>query len=85
MGRERRPGSLGLAEVMVITYNGKKKNSQNYLNMKSLYDSSIIGKAHTYDKTLREEARHYNQSRSTPSFDAEENASDKTDPDSEAV
>ena len=26
--RERRPGALGLAEVMVITYNGKKKNPQ---------------------------------------------------------
>ncbi|MBR5754594.1 MAG: hypothetical protein IKX97_02070, partial [Erysipelotrichaceae bacterium] len=77
MGRERRPGALGLAEVMVITYNGKKKNSQNYLNMKSLYDSSIASSTRTYDKALREEAKHYNQSRSTPSFDTEESLMNK--------
>lgn len=85
MGRERRPGALGLAEVMVITYNGKKKNSQNYLNMKSLYDSSVIGKTQTYDRMLNEDAKHYNQSRATPSFGSEEYTSDETVTDNEAV
>ena len=85
MGRERRPGALGLAEVMVITYNGKKKNSQNYLNMKSLYDSSVIGKTQTYDRMLNEDAKHYNQSRATPSFGSEEYISDETVTDNGAV
>ncbi len=85
MGRERRPGALGLAEVMVITYNGKKKNSQNYLNMKSLYDSSVIGKTQTYDRMLNEDAKHYNQSRATPSFGSEEYTSDETVTGNEAV
>ncbi len=77
--RERRPGALGLAEVMVITYNGKKKNPQNYLNMKRLYDSSVIGKTGTYDKSLNEDAKHYNQSRPTPAFDADDNKNRDSD------
>lgn len=35
--KERRPGSLGVAEVMVITYNGKKKHWANRLSMSKLY------------------------------------------------
>ena len=37
MARERRPGSLGVAEVMVLEYNGKKKYSSNKLRMDLLH------------------------------------------------
>lgn len=37
--KERRPGMLGVAEAMVIEYNGKKKTaSVNRLSMHSLYE-----------------------------------------------
>ncbi|MBR1810028.1 MAG: hypothetical protein IJ766_00050 [Clostridia bacterium] len=36
--KDRRPGSLGYAEAMIITYNGKKKNgSQHRLKLNQLY------------------------------------------------
>lgn len=43
MARERRPGSMGLAEIMVIEYNGKRKNPSqrlpfSWLNMKDSQD-----------------------------------------------
>ena len=43
-GKERRPGSLGLAEAMILVYNGKKKGSANKLFMNKLYakDFTII-------------------------------------------
>lgn len=43
-GKERRPGSLGLAEAMILIYNGKKKGSANKLFMNKLYtkDFTII-------------------------------------------
>ncbi len=38
--KERRPGMLGVAEVMIIEYNGRKKTaSLNRLSMRSLYES----------------------------------------------
>ena len=37
IAKDRRPGSLGVAEVMVIAYNGKKKHWANRLSMSSLY------------------------------------------------
>ena len=37
--KERRPGSLGLAEAIVIEYNGKKKSSYSKLQIKCLYDN----------------------------------------------
>ena len=42
--KERRPGSLGYAEAMVILYNGTKKNNAHRLLMNKLYskDFSII-------------------------------------------
>ena len=42
--KERRPGSMGYAEAMVIFYNGKKKNNAHRLLMNKLYskDFSII-------------------------------------------
>jgi len=42
--KERRPGSMGYAEAMVLIYNGRKKNNANRLLMNKLYskDFSII-------------------------------------------
>ena len=40
-GKERRTGSLGLAEAMVIAYNGKKKGSMNKLFMNKLYSKDF--------------------------------------------
>lgn len=37
MGKERRPGSVGIAEAMVIVYNGKKKNPACRLPMNRLH------------------------------------------------
>lgn len=39
--KERRPGSMGYAEAMVIEYNGKKKNSAYRLNIRKLYDRDV--------------------------------------------
>ena len=36
--KDRRPGSMGYAEVMVIEYNGKKKVSQYKLSIQKLYE-----------------------------------------------
>ena len=37
--KERRPGMLGVAEVMVLEYNGRKKSASNHrLMMRSLYE-----------------------------------------------
>lgn len=43
-GKERRPGSLGVAEAMILIYNGKKKCNSNKLFMNMLYakDFTII-------------------------------------------
>ncbi len=35
--KERRPGTMGVAEAMVIEYNGKKKTSQYRLSIQKLY------------------------------------------------
>ena len=40
-GKERRTGSLGLAEAMIIAYNGKKKGSTNKLFMNKLYSKDF--------------------------------------------
>ncbi len=36
--KERRPGTMGMAEAMVIEYNGKKKVSQYKLSIQKLYE-----------------------------------------------
>lgn len=38
IAKERRPGSSGFAEAMIIEYNGRKKNSALRLNIRQLYD-----------------------------------------------
>ena len=35
--KERRPGSMGVAEVMLLEYNGKKKSNSNRLFINQLY------------------------------------------------
>ena len=39
--KERRPGSMGYAEAMIIEYNGKKKSSAYRLNIRKLYDRDV--------------------------------------------
>lgn len=39
--KERRSGSLGLAETFVIEYNGRKKSDQKKLQIKRLYEKNI--------------------------------------------
>lgn len=41
IAKERRSGSMGFAEAMVIEYNGKKKNSSHRLNIRLLYDKDV--------------------------------------------
>ena len=45
--KERRGGSLGLAEGLVIEYNGKKKNSVYKLSIKKLFDKKSYFTYHT--------------------------------------
>ena len=57
--KERRPGCMGLAEAMVIEYNGKKKSNAYKLFMNKLYakESSIVKKVDgIQDDMLRDEA-----------------------------
>lgn len=39
MAKERRPGCMGYAEALVITYNGRRKNFANYLHIQKLYSA----------------------------------------------
>ena len=41
IARERRPGSMGFAEALVIEYNGKKKNSAFRLDIRLLYERDV--------------------------------------------
>lgn len=66
--KERRSGSLGLAEAIVIEYNGKKKNSPFRLQIKKLYDREPRFSTDPNDEMLNEEANHFNE----PDEDAEE-------------
>lgn len=57
--KERRPGCMGLAEAMVLEYNGKKKNNAYKLSINKLYakESAIIKKVDgIQDNMLRDEA-----------------------------
>lgn len=57
--KERRPGCMGLAEAMVLEYNGKKKSNAYKLSINKLYakESSIIKKVDgIQDDMLRDEA-----------------------------
>ena len=39
--KERRPGSMGVAEALILEYNGKKKNSAYRLNIRLLYERDV--------------------------------------------
>lgn len=39
--RERRPGSMGYAEAMILEYNGKKKSTAGKLFMNKLYARDV--------------------------------------------
>lgn len=41
--KERRPGSMGFAEAMVLVYNGKRKNAWSRLSMAKLYSKRSGG------------------------------------------
>ena len=41
IGKERRPGSMGFAEALVIEYNGKKKSQAFRFNIRMLYDRDV--------------------------------------------
>ena len=40
--KERRPGSMGYAEAMIIAYNGKRKTAQGKLLMSKLYSTDFL-------------------------------------------
>lgn len=54
--KERRSGSLGYAEVMVLEYNGKKKNSPYRLQIKKLYEKGIAINNSTIDTSDDEQS-----------------------------
>lgn len=58
--KERGGGSVGLAEVMVIEYNGRKKSSANKLQIKRLYDKSLPFGSDAVDDVFNDEASRYN-------------------------
>ena len=53
--KERRPGTMGVAEAMVIEYNGKKKISQYRLSIQKLYDKDDFELNHTEEYTPDDE------------------------------
>lgn len=63
--KERRPGSMGVAEVMVLEYNGKKKSNSNRLFINQLYSREYaIFKTldSESDDMLNDEAKNFNKS-----------------------
>lgn len=61
MAKERRAGSMGVAETMVILYNGKKKSPALRLSLQKLY-------SHT---TIPEDEMDYSEEHTTPESEAE--------------
>jgi len=62
--KERRPGSMGVAEVMVLEYNGKTKSNSNRLFINKLYSREYtIFKAldSVHDDMLNDEASNFNE------------------------
>ena len=41
IAKDRRPGSMGFAEALILEYNGKKKNSAYRLNIRLLYERDV--------------------------------------------
>ena len=40
--KDRRPGSMGFGEAMIIAYNGKKKSIEHRLSMNKLYAKELV-------------------------------------------
>ena len=40
--KDRRPGSMGFCEAMIIAYNGKKKSIEHRLSMNKLYAKELV-------------------------------------------
>lgn len=57
IAKDRRPGSLGVAEVMVIEYNGKKKNWTSRLSMSQLYSKKKLNYTPKDDDTEYDQLR----------------------------
>ena len=70
--RERRSGSLGLAEAMILEYNGKKKNSIYKLSINKLNEKGPLFCSAPIDDMLNDEARHFNEASETSLFDLAE-------------
>ena len=59
--KERRAGALGIAETIVMTYNGKKKNSNFRLQLKKLYDSPTSFDEVSADDSIEDSSENDNQ------------------------
>jgi len=79
--KERRAGSMGYAEAMIIEYNGKKKNSQYRLNIRKLYerDISLWVEADEDDYDDSEEFEKLYSDSNQPNFDFDDNDDDYKD------
>ena len=76
--KERRPGTMGYAEAMVLEYNGKKKNNASRLRISKLYSSeSTIGGA------LGEDDGPYEVNDNADDFDESDREGDIADDDEE--
>ena len=61
--KERRPGSMGVAEAMVLEYNGKKKSNNNRLFINKLHsrEHAIFKTLDAPDDMLNDEASDFNE------------------------
>ncbi len=61
--KERRPGSMGVAEAMVLEYNGKKKSNNNRLFINKLYsrEHAIFKTLDAPDEMLNDEVSDFNE------------------------
>ena len=55
--KERRPGSMGYAEAIILEYNGKRKNPHTRLAMNKLYarDNLFVEDDYEYEEEIEED------------------------------
>ena len=55
--KERRPGSMGYAEAIILEYNGKRKNPHTRLAMNKLYarDNFFVEDDYEYEEEIEED------------------------------
>ena len=75
--KERRSGSMGYAEAMVIEYNGKKKSPANRLPMNKLYAKDFAGLSEDIDDMLDEDIFQYNSSADAEVYDEDDDYDDE--------